>query len=51
MTFFSYVAIGLLAFACSLVGGWVVAQCMSDMDNDGTDRRESEREDIYGGRQ
>ena len=39
------VIVGLVLFA-----GWFIGQCMSEMDNDGMDRRESERGDIYGGK-
>ena len=50
MSFLTYLggAIALIFFGA--LTGWFVAQCMAEMDNDGMDRRESERGDIYGGK-
>jgi hypothetical protein len=44
------ILMGAFTIVLVLFAGWFIANCVSEMDNDGMDRRESERGDIYGGK-
>ena len=50
MSVLTYTIGGLVLFALGTLAGWWIAQGISVMDDDGMDRRESERGDIYGGK-
>ena len=50
MSFLTYLGGACILVCLGALAGWFVAQCVFEMDDDGMDRRESERGDIYGGK-